>query len=334
VATRERAALFDETSFSKLEVSGPDALALLQRVTDNQMDRPVGAVTYTQMLNERGGIESDLTVTRLGPDRFLLISGSAFGVRDLAWIRDHVDAGERVRLEDVTERFACFGLFGPRARDILRRVTAADVESAAFPYLTARRISLAGVASLALRVTYVGELGWELYIPFDQGLTVWDGLWAAGEDLGLVAGGYRAIDSLRLEKGYRYWSADVTPDDTPWEAGLEFCVKLDKGDFIGRPALVDQRARGIERRLVCLALRSGPAVPLGGEPILDGGRAVGRVTSGGYGYTVGFPVAYGYVPVARSAPGTGLAVEIFGESIPAQVRQEPLYDPRNARVRA
>jgi 4-methylaminobutanoate oxidase (formaldehyde-forming) len=334
LATRERAALFDETSFSKLEVSGPDALALLQRVTDNQMDRPPGSVTYTQMLNERGGIEGDLTVTRLAPDRFLLVSGSAFGVRDRAWIRERLRAGERVTLEDATERLACFGLFGPRARDILQRVAGSDVGPAAFPYLTARPVTVAGVEILALRVTYVGELGWELYVPVDGGLAVWDRLWAAGADLGPVAGGYRAIDSLRLEKGYRYWSADVTPDDTPWEAGLGFCVKLDKGDFIGRRALVEQRARGIERRLACLALPAGTAVPLGGEPILDAGRPVGRVTSGGYGYTVGFPIAYGYVPVVHAAPGTQLAVAIFSESIPAQVRREPLYDPRHEKVRA
>jgi 4-methylaminobutanoate oxidase (formaldehyde-forming) len=333
LAARERAALFDETSFSKLEVSGPDALALLQRLTDNQMDRPPGTVTYTQMLNDRGGIEADLTVTRLARDRFLLVSGSAFGVRDLAWIRDHAGGAERVTLEDATERFACFGLFGPRARDILQRVTNADVGAAAFPYLTARAIPVAGAELLALRVTYVGELGWELYAPFEEGLAVWDRLWAAGADLGLVAGGYRAIDSLRLEKGYRYWSADVTPDDTPWEAGLGFCVKLDKGEFIGRGALVEQRARGVERRLVCLALPAGAAVPVGGEPIVDGPRSVGRVTSGGYGYAVGFPIAYGYVPEMRSAPETGLAVEIFGESVPAQVRQEPLYDPRHTKVK-
>jgi len=333
-ATRQRAALFDETSFSKLEVRGSDALAFLQRLTDNQMDRPPGAITYTQMLNERGGIEADLTITRLTSDRFLLITGSAFGLHDLAWLRGHVREAERVSMEDVTARFACFGLFGPEARTILQRVTPADLSGAAFPYLTARPIPLAGTEVLALRVTYVGELGWEMYVPFDQGLAVWDRLWGAGGDVGLSAGGYRAIDSLRLEKGYRYWSADVTPDDTPWEAGLGFCVRLDKGDFVGRAALVAQQARGLARRLVCLTLSEAGAVPMGGEPIMHGDRTVGHVTSGGFGYTLETPIAYGYVPTASAQPGTLLAVEIFGEAIRAEVRPEPLYDPRGERVRA
>jgi 4-methylaminobutanoate oxidase (formaldehyde-forming) len=333
VATRERAALFDETSFSKLEVEGADALSLLQRLTDNQMDHPPGRVIYTQMLNERGGIEADLTITRLASDRFLLITGSAFGLHDLAWLRAHVRESERVSLTDVSTRFACFGLFGPLARTILQRVTSADLGAMAFPYLTGRGIPLAGADVLAMRVTYVGELGWELYVSMDQGLAVWDRLWEAGGDVGLVAGGYRAIDTLRLEKGYRYWSADVTPDDTPWEAGLGFCVRLDKGDFIGRDALLAQRERGLERRLVCLTLGEGGTVPVGGEPIMHGERTVGRVTSGGFGYTVGAPIAYGYVPIASAAAGTVLAVEIFGETLPAEVRNEPLYDGRGERVR-
>ena len=333
-ATRERAGLFDATSFSKLEVSGPGALALLQRLTDNEMDKPVGAITYTQVLNEAGGIECDLTVTRLGPDRFFLVTGSAFGLHDLAWIRSHLPAGESVSAEDVTERYSCIGLWGPQARAILRRVAAGDVSNAGFPYLTARPITVAGVAVQALRVTYVGELGWELYAPMAEGLALWDALWAAGRDFGLAAAGYRAIDSLRLEKGYRYWSAEVTPEYSPYEAGLGFCVRLDKGDFIGREALIAQRERGLERRLVCLTLDAPGAVALGGEPILHAGGAVGRVTSGGYGYTAGASIAYGYVPAALAAAGTPLAVEVFGDAIPARVAKEPLYDPKGEKIRA
>ncbi len=333
-ATRERAGFFDATSFSKLEVSGPGALALLQRLTDNEMDKRVGAITYTQMLNEVGGIECDLTVTRLGPDRFLLVTGSAFGLHDLAWIRSHLPAGESVLAEDVTERYACIGLWGPQARAILRRVAAGDVSNAGFPYLTARPITVAGIAVQALRVTYVGELGWELYAPMAEGLALWDALWAAGRDFGLAAAGYRAIDSLRLEKGYRYWSAEVTPEYSPYEAGLGFCVKLDKGDFIGRDALIAQRERGLERRLVCLTLDDSGAVALGGEPILHEGGAVGRITSGGYGYTIGASIAYGYVPAALAAAGTPLAVEVFGDAIPARVAKEPLYDAKGERIRA
>ncbi len=333
LATRECAALFDETSFSKLEVSGPGALALLQRLADNQMDKPPGSVTYTQLLNERGGIECDLTVTRLAADRFMLVTGSAFGLHDLAWIRSHAPADGSVSLEDSTDRFTCLGLWGPRARDILARATDDGVSNAAFPYLTARRLSVGGVGVLALRVTYVGELGWELYAPMEHGLALWDALWRAGESAGLLAAGYRAIDSLRLEKGYRYWSADLTPEDTPWEAGLGFCVKLDKGDFIGREALLAQRARGIERRLVCLTLTDPHAVVLGGEPILGDGAVLGRVTSGGYGYAVGRSIAYGYLPVASTAAGMPLAVEVFGERVAATVSGEPLYDPGGARIK-
>jgi 4-methylaminobutanoate oxidase (formaldehyde-forming) len=332
--TREGGGLFDETSFSKLEVSGPGALGLLQRLTDNEMDRPLGSTTYTQMLNEGGGIECDLTVTRLAEDRFFLVTGAAFGPHDLAWIRSWMPTDGSVTADDVTERYACLGLWGPRARAILRKTTRADLSNQAFPYMTARWIRVEDVDVLALRLTYVGELGWELYAPRTHGLCLWDAIWKAGEEFGLIAAGYRAIDSLRLEKGYRYWSAELSPEHTPYEAGLGFCVKLDKGEFMGRQALVRQRERGVERRLVCLTLADPAAVALGGEPILDGDRPVGRVTSGGYGYTVEKSVAYGYVPAGRASVGRAMAVEMFGEPVPAVVTAEPLYDPAGARIRA
>jgi glycine cleavage system T protein len=332
-AAREGAALFDETSFSKLEVAGGGALALLQRLADNDVDKPVGSVTYTQLLNDRGGIECDLTVTRLGPDRFMLVTGSAFGLHDLAWVRSHAADQRDVTVEDLTPLYACFGLFGPRSREILARATRDDVSEGAFPYMTARRLAIGAANALALRVTYVGELGWELYAPMADGLAVWDALWAAGRPAGMLAGGYRAIDSLRLEKGYRYWSAELTPERTPWEAGLGFCVKLDKGEFIGREALVRQKAEGVAEKLVCLTLADPASVVIGGEPILGESGTIGRVTSGGYGYTVGASIAYGYVPVASSSPGTRLAVEMFGDAVAATVSREPLYDPRGQRVR-
>ena len=332
-AAREGACLFDETSFSKLEVSGAGALSLLQRLADNDVDKRVGSVTYTQLLNDRGGIECDLTVTRLGHERFMLVTGSAFGLHDLAWLRSHAADDRAVRVDDLTELYACFGLFGPKAREILARATRDDVSDAAFPYMSARRVTVGKANVLALRVTYVGELGWELYTPTADGLTLWDALWAAGSPVGMLAAGYRAIDSLRLEKGYRYWSADVTPEHTPWEAGLGFCVKLDKGDFIGREALVKQKADGVATKLVCLTLADPASVVIGGEPILAEGRTIGRVTSGGYGYTVGASIAYGYVPVASSAPETRLAIELFGDSVTATVRREPLYDPGGQKVR-
>ena len=332
-ATREGSCLFDETSFSKLEVSDAGALSLLQRLADNDVDKPVGSVTYTQLLNDRGGIECDLTVTRLGQERFMLVTGSAFGLHDLAWVRSHVADDGAVKVDDLTELYACFGLFGPNAREILARATRDDVSDAAFPYMSARRLTIGKANVLALRVTYVGELGWELYTPTADGLTLWDALWAAGSPVGMLAAGYRAIDSLRLEKGYRYWSADVTPEHTPWEAGLGFCVRLDKGDFIGREALVKQKADGVATKLVCLTLADPASVVIGGEPILAEGRTIGRVTSGGYGYTLGASIAYGYVPVGSAAPETRLAIELFGDSVTATVRREPLYDPRGQKVR-
>ncbi|MBI3552222.1 MAG: FAD-dependent oxidoreductase [Elusimicrobia bacterium] len=333
-ACREAVALFDESSFSKLEVSGAGALAFLQRLTDNQMDKPEGSVTYTQMLNERGGIECDLTVTRLGKNRFRLITGTAFGVHDTAWLLKHKPADGSVGVKDLTDELCCLGVWGPRARELLQGVSPDDVSNEGFPYLSAREIKAAGLAVFAVRVTYVGELGWELYAPAKEGGKLWQALWEAGNPLGAAAAGYRAIDSLRLEKGYRYWSADIHSEYNPYEAGLGFCVKLDKGDFIGKPALETFKARGLTRKLCCLTLDDPAAVALGGEAIAHAGRVVGRVTSAGYGYTLGKSIAYGYLPIAHTEPGTKLEVELFGERIPAVVCKEPLYDPRNARIKS
>src|SRR5213593_1120775 len=237
-AVRERVGLFDFTSFGKLDVSGPGALALLQRLADNDVDRPVGSVVYTQLLNPRGGIESDLTVTRWGPDRFRVTTGSNFVASDLGWIRMHMPPDGGVDVRDVTDQFACIGLWGPEARRVLEAVTVRDVSNAAFPYMSAQRIEIAGAAVDAQRVTYVGELGWELYVEGRQAVRVWDSLLAAGRPLGIEPVGYKAVDSLRLEKGYRYWSTDLTPAENPYEAGLGFCVRLQKSDFIGRDALL------------------------------------------------------------------------------------------------
>jgi len=334
VGTRERAGLFDETSFAKFEVLGPGALDLLQRLCDNDVDRPVGSVVYTSMLNARGGIECDFTVTRLGADRFRIVTGTAFGTHDRGWIQRHLPRDGSVHLLDVTGAYCCVGLWGPRARAILAATTTADVSNAGFPYLTARELAVGRVPALAVRVTYVGELGWELYAPMEYGLELWDTLWEAGRPHGLVAAGYRAIDSLRLEKGYRYWSADITPDDTPYEAGLGFAVKLGKGAFIGREALIRQRTEGLRRKLACLTLDDPAWVALGGEPVRVGDRVVGRVTSGGFGYTVGLSIAYAYLPVEHAVPGGEVAVEFFGEWVPGVVAAEPLWDPKGERIRA
>jgi 4-methylaminobutanoate oxidase (formaldehyde-forming) len=328
-ACREAAALFDETSFAKIDVTGPGAAGFLEGLCGNRVARDVGAVTYTQMLNPRGGIECDFTVTRVAEEHFRIVTGTAFGRHDLAWIASHAPDDGSVRVEDVTSRYACLGLWGPKARDILQPLV---VEPLDFPYMRARELAVGPVPCLALRVTYVGELGWELYCPMEYGLRLWDELWAAGRDHGLVAGGYKAIDSLRLEKGYRVWGADITPEDTPYEAGLGFAVKPDKGEFVGREALA--AAGEPERRLACLVLSDPGAVALGSEPVLSRGQSLGRVTSGGYGYTVERSIAYAYLPSEHAEPGTEVEVEVFGERIPAEVAAEPLYDPEGARIRA
>jgi len=334
LATRERAGLFDATSFSKIEIIGPGALAFLQRLCDNDLDRPVGTVVYTQMLNPRGGIECDFTVSRLAPDRFMIVSGTAFGTHDITWLRLNTPTDGSVYVTDITSSRTCFGLWGPRARDILQQVTRDDVSNAAFPYMTAKQITIGHIPTLALRVTYVGELGWEFYAPTEYGQQLWDTLWEAGQESGMVVGGYKAIDSLRLEKGYRYWSADITPDYTPYEAGLGFAVALDKNaDFVGKEALVAQKTKGIAQKLCCLTLADPNMVTFGSEPIRRAGQVVGWVTSGGYGYSVQKSIAYGYLPVELARPGTELTIECFGVEIDAVVEREPLWDPRGERIK-
>jgi 4-methylaminobutanoate oxidase (formaldehyde-forming) len=333
-AARERVALFDETSFSKIEVDGPGALALLQYLTDNQMDQPIGAITYTQMLNRGGGIECDLTVTRLGTQHFQLITGTAFGPHDLAWIRSHAPDDGLVNIRDVTSGRCCIGVWGPRARNLMQAVSEQDFSHTAFPYLSARHVMIGTVPVLALRVTYVGELGWELYAPMEYGQHLWDTLWEAAQPLGGIAAGYRAIESLRLEKGYRYWSTDIHSEYTPYEAGLGFAVKLHKGQFLGQAALLERKARGITRKLCCLVLDDASAIALGGEPLCAGEHVLGHVSSAGYGYTVRQSIAYGYLPLAYSATGTRIELELFGLRYGATVMQEPLYDAKHEKIKA
>jgi 4-methylaminobutanoate oxidase (formaldehyde-forming) len=331
LACRETAAIFDESSFAKIAVSGEGAADLLERLCGNRVARDVGQVTYTQMLNPRGGIECDFTVTRLADDRFRIVTGTAFGQHDLAWIRQHVPDDGSVQVADETSEHACFGIWGPRAREILQPLTPADLSTESFPYMRAQQLSIGRISCLALRVTYVGELGWELYCPTEFGLALWDTLWDSGREHGLVAGGYKAIDALRLEKGYRVWGADITPEDTPFEAGLGFAVKLDEYDFVGRDALL---AAGEPTRVLrCLTLDDARAIALGSEPVRVAGDLVGRVTSGGYGYTVELSIAYAYLPAEHDV-GTEVAVEIFGDCVPGVVAEEPLFDPRGERIRA
>jgi 4-methylaminobutanoate oxidase (formaldehyde-forming) len=338
-AAREAVAVFDQTSFSKFVVEGRDAEAVLQRLCANDVAVAPGRIVYTGMLNDRGGYESDLTVTRLAADRFFIVTGTAQATRDADWIRRHVGAGERALLTDVTSAYAVLSVMGPRARALLERVTDADLSAAAFPFGTMQEIGLGHGVVRAMRVTYVGELGWELYAPMESATAVYDTVMAAGADLGVADAGYYALESLRLEKGYRAWGRDVSPDDTPLEAGLEFAVRLDKpGGFVGREALLAQKARGIEKRLVVFTLADAAALPWGDEPILRDGGLVGWVTSAAFGHTLGRPVAMGYVRhagrVDRGFIEAGrYEIEIAGERVAARAHLRAPYDPRNERVR-
>jgi len=334
-ATRERAGLFDESSFAKLEIAGPGAAAFLERLCDNHVARGVGAISYTQMLNRRGGIECDFTVTRVEEELFSIVTGTAFGNHDLSWIKRHAPLDGSVRCTDVTARWACFALWGPRARQILSPLTDDPLD---FAYMHMRDIAVGDVPVRALRVTFVGESGWELYCPTEYGAGLWRTLWESGREHGLCAGGYRAIDSLRLEKGYRVWAADITPEETPLEAGLSFCVRKDDPTFIGAEALGlggdgGPPAPPPERRLRCVVLEDPRSVALGNEPVRLDGEIVGRVTSGGYGYTVERSIAYAYLPTEIGL-GSGVEVDIFGEWVGGEVTAEPLFDPKGERVRS
>jgi heterotetrameric sarcosine oxidase gamma subunit len=276
----------------------------------------------------------DLTVTRLEPDRFWIVTGAGVGMHDLAWIRSHLPADGSVRSVDVTSGYAAIGLWGPQARALLERISQDDVSNPAFPYMSARRVTLGDVPALALRISYVGELGWELYTPAEYGLRLWDTLWQAGESLGVIAAGGGAFDSLRLEKGYRLWGADIHTEYNPYEAGLGFAVRLNKGDFLGREALLRLKEQGFARKLCCMTLDDPAAVVMGKEPILDGERVVGYVTSANTGYSLGKGIMYGYLPRECAIEGTPVEVEYFGKRYRARVAREPLYDPENVKLKS
>ena len=317
-AVRESAGLFDMTSFGKLDVTGPGALALLQRLADNDVDRPVGSVIYTQFLNARGGIESDLTVVRTGRDRFRVVTGSAFVASDLGWIRMHLPEDGSVTVEEVTERWACIGLWGPEARRVLAAVSEADLSERRLPlHDRARRsTSAASRCGRSESPTWASWGGSSTSRPCDA-VRAWRALLEAGRRHGIRPAGYKALDSLRLEKGYRYWSTDITPAENPYEAGLGFCVRLGKGDFIGRDALVRIKAEGPTRKLCTIVLKDGDddVVLYGGEPVYADGAIVGRLRSGGWGYTVGRNIGYVYLPLALDPAGTALEVEALGQTL-------------------
>jgi 4-methylaminobutanoate oxidase (formaldehyde-forming) len=332
-AARERVALIDMTSFGKIEVRGSAALSLLQRLAANDMGKPVGRVTYTQFLNARGGIESDVTVARLAEDEFRIISGTSFVDNDLGWIRMHMQADGSVEVRDVTEDWGCLSLCGPKTRAVLQSVTKTDVSNGAFPYMSARTIDMEGVKVWAQRISYAGELGWELYVPPGDALKVWDALMETGKEFGIQPVGYKALDSLRIEKGYLYWSGDITPDDNPYEAGLGFCVNLGKGDFIGREALLKIKEEGLRTRLCALTMDASCNL-YGGESVYANGRVVERIRTGGHGYSIGKDIGLVYLPLELANVGNNLEVEVLGEHISALVVNVPLVDPKGERLQA
>ena len=329
-AVRERVALIDVSSFAKHELRGAGAFAYLQWLAAGNLDKPPGSVTYTQLCNAKGGIEADLTITRLDEDRFYVVSGSGFGVRDGHWLARHLPRDGTVDLVETTSAHAVINLCGPRARQLLSRVADEDVSDAAFPFMQARRLRIGYAPVLALRLTYVGELGWELHVPTEYACHLYETLWRAGRDLDAANVGYRAIESLRVEKRYLYWSADITPDDTPYEAGLGFAVALGKGDFQGRDALARVKAEGPRRKLCTFTLERFAPV-YGGEAILAGGRVLGVTTSGAFGHTVGKPIVLGYLPIEETGHQS-YEIEAFCETVPARRHERPLYDPDRARI--
>ncbi|TDD86890.1 FAD-dependent oxidoreductase [Saccharopolyspora karakumensis] len=323
LATREGVAMFDMTSLSRAEVTGPGALGLLDRLTTSKIDRRPGYVTYTLMLTPEGGIRSDITVARLERDHFQV---GCNGPRDIAWLRDNADATAQVR--DITGGTCCIGLWGPRARDVLAGLADVDVSHEAFGFFRARRLHVGEVPVVALRLSYVGELGWELYTSAEFGRRLWDLLAGAGH--GVFPAGRGAFNGMRLEKGYRAWGADMWTEHTPEEAGVAFAVKPDKGPFIGREALL--RRGEPARRLCCLRVDDG-TVLMGSEPVLAGGEPVGFTTSAAYGHTVGASLAYAWLPAELAHPDTRLTVAYFNQPHPATVVPDPVYDPHMTRMR-
>jgi glycine cleavage system aminomethyltransferase T/glycine/D-amino acid oxidase-like deaminating enzyme len=332
-AVRARVGVLDQTSFAKYEVSGPGAEAWLDRLCANRLPAVPGRMALTQALTPRGGIECDLTVTRLAADRFYLVSAAATQDHDRDWLERHLPENGSVRLDDVTGRYGVLTIAGPRSRDLLAALTTADVSREAFPFFTCRELEVAMAPVRALRVSYVGELGYELHHPLEYQRHLYEALLEAGGPLGLVDFGYRALESLRLEKAYRLWGADLSADWTPLQAGLGRFVAFDKGDFVGRDALLAQRERGLDRELACLVVDAPGLDCHGFEPVFDGsGGPIAYVTSGGFGHTLGLSLAFSYLPVEHAQPGTALSVELLGERYAARVVEQPAYDPRNERL--
>ena len=337
-AVRENVGLFDQTSFSKFLLQGKDALSVLNRLCGNQIDVVPGKVVYTQMLNERGGVEADVTITRVAPDCFYIVDAAATQTKTFSYIQSHIAADEYAFLTDVTSAYAVLGVMGPNARTLLSSLTDADLSNPAFPFASSQEIDFADARLRAIRITYVGELGWELHIPTEFALSVYDAITQAGKTVSLQHCGYHALNSLRIEKGYRHWGHDVADEDTPFEAGLGFAVRLNKGSFLGREVLLKQHHSDVKKRIVQFALEDPEALLYHNEPIWRNNEIVGFITSGMFGHTLGAAIGLGYV---NHADGVTLEyiqsghyeIEVAGRRIPARASLRPFYDPENKRIK-
>jgi 4-methylaminobutanoate oxidase (formaldehyde-forming) len=338
-AVRTQVGLFDQSSFAKFRLEGRDAMRILNRVSANDVDVPAGKIVYTQWLNDRGGIEADLTITRLTEQAFLIVAGAETEIKDFNWLQRHIEPDAHCVLTNVTSGMGVLSVMGPRSRELLQSLTPDDLSAASFPFATSKMIELGYALVRASRITYVGELGWELYVPSEFMQGVYDELVGAGASYGMVFAGYHALNSLRIEKAYRHWGHDITDEDTPLEAGLGFAVKLDKrGGFLGSEALLRQRDAGLPKRLVQFQLKSPEPLIYHNEPIWAGGSLVGFIRSGMYGHTLGAAVGLGYV----TAPGggrlesidpDGYEIEVAGVRYAALASLKPLYDPRSERIK-
>ena len=332
-AVRNSVGVADITGFAKIDVTGPGAAAFLERMSANRIPSTDNGMRLVHMLTDLGGIESEMTVTRLGPDRFFILSSIVAEQHDLDWLQQNVTDGEDVTITDVTEDYGALAVAGPRARDVLSTLTDADLTNDGFRWLTAQEIEVAGIPCRALRVSYVGELGWELYHPMDRMQELYDAIMDAGAEHGITDFGLYAINSMRMEKAYKGWGSELTTEVTMHEAGLERFLNMDVGDFKGRQATIDMQEKGRRLAIVYMELEAGDNDAVGNERIFHGDRSVGLTTSGAFGHTSGKSLAFGYVEPGLDEPGTEFEVLLLGERRKATVLAEAAFDPKNERMR-
>jgi dimethylglycine dehydrogenase len=333
-AVRERAAILDLSGFAKFEVDGPGAKAFLNFITANSLPKKIGQIRVTSMLDHRGGFKCDVTITKIGDDKYYLVSAAAAESHDLDWMRRLMPQDGSVTIDNVTSRYGGLVLSGPRSRDVLAKLTEADLSNEGFPFLTMRNIIIGLCETRALRIGFVGELGWEIHCPIENVRPIYQALMEAGEEFGIANYGLRALNSLRLEKGYLVLGGEITSERTPIEAGQDRFIDFNKGDFIGRQALLNQKQAGLKDRLALMVVEADDADCIGDEPVYIGDEIVGRIASGGYGHHLGKSLAMGYIDTEAAKPGTKVEIAILGERRPAVTVEIPPYDPKNEKLRA